>query len=162
MQRERIRRKYHHLPRDCYIGAICVGITARIDNGSPIFTKTAIVATFTEILRGCVAQSDCQIPVYCFMPEHIHILIQGSKESSDTWTVVTGFKQRTGYWLSKHSHQRWQKDFYDRILRHDVGFAKQVRYIVNNPVRRGLVKNWEDYPYTGSIGFDLKELLSEL
>jgi putative transposase len=96
------------------------------------------------------------------MPEHLHMLITGTNESSDTWRAITQFKQRTGYWLSKHTKARWQKNFFDRILRRDDAFSQQVCYIVNNPVRRGLVEKWEDYPYTGSIGFDLEVLLSDL
>jgi REP element-mobilizing transposase RayT len=96
------------------------------------------------------------------MPEHLHILIKGTKESSDTWRVITQFKQRTGYWLSKHTTADWQKNFFDRILRSDDALSTQVWYIVNNPVRRGLVEKWEDYPYTGSIGFELKQLLSDI
>jgi len=55
-----------------------------------------------------------------------------------------------------------ESDFYDHIIRRDQSFAHQIRYIVNNPVRRGLVENWEDYPFTGSIGFNLKEPLSDI
>lgn len=43
-----------------------------------------------------------------------------------------------------------------------IALSKQVWYIVNNPVRRCLVKKWKDCPYIGSIGFDLQELLADL
>jgi len=134
----------------------------RVEDGSPIFSKSDIGATFADILRECALRNDCLIPVYCFMPKHLHVLIKGTKESSDTWRTITQFKQRTGYWLSKHTGARWQRNFFDRILRRDDVLSRQVWYIVNNPVRRGMVEKWEDYPYTGSIGFDLKELLGDL
>ena len=61
------------------------------------------------------------------------------------------FKQRTGFWLSRNfSHVRWQKDFYDHILRSDESIEKHMLYILNNPARKGLVKNWKDYPFKGS------------
>ena len=34
-----------------------------------------------------------------------------------------------------------------------------MNYVVNNPVRKGLIADGLDWPHTGSIGFDLKELL---
>lgn len=162
MNAEPAKHKHHHLPRVCYVGEVCVSITACIDDGRPIFDKSDIVATFTDILEDAVKRNDCIVPVYCFMPEHLHALIKGLNPISDVWRVIARFKQRTGYWFSKNSYASWQKDFWDRILRRDESFANQVRYIVNNPVRRGLVENWEDYPYTGSIGMDLKELLSDV
>jgi REP element-mobilizing transposase RayT len=96
------------------------------------------------------------------MPEHLHTVIKGQSEGADTWKAICRFKQRTGYWLSKNSTAIWQPDFYDHIIRRDESFANHIRYIVNNPVRRGLVENWDEYPFTGSIGFNLKELLSDI
>ena len=64
--------------------------------------------------------------------------------------------------IQKNASACWQSDFYDHIFRRDESFANQIRYIANNPVRRGLVENWEHYPCTGSIGFNLKELLSDI
>jgi putative transposase len=162
MKPERISRKHHHLPRGAYIGEVVVAITARTEHGRPIFRNRVIVATFTTILEHCARTNGCLVPVYCFMPEHLHILIKGMSPPANTWNAMIQFKQRTGYWFRKHSRADWQKDFFDRILRRDDSFAKQVEYIINNPVRRGLVENWDDYPYTGSIGFDLKELLADL
>jgi len=162
MKPERIRRKYHHLPRGAYIGEVLLSITARIENGRPIFQNPAIVATFTTMLEESARNNACLVPVYCFMPDHLHVLIKGMTPPADSWKVVLQFKQRTGYWFRKHSHVDWQTDFFDRVIRHDVSLRKQVHYIINNPVRRGLVNNCEDYPHTGSIGFDLKELLADL
>jgi putative transposase len=107
MESKPVTHTHHHLPHVCYVGDICVAITAKVENGKPIFSKSDVVATFAETLQDCAVKKDCLVPVYCFMPEHLHMLIQGTKESSDTWRVITQFKQRTGYWLSKHSNTRW-------------------------------------------------------
>jgi putative transposase len=156
MKSERIRHKKHHLSRDCYLGQVSVAMTACIEAGRPIFRNSEIVAAFTEILREAAERNDCVVPVYCFMPEHLHTIITGQTDGADTWKAICRFKQRTGYWLSQNSSVIWQSDFYDHIIRRDESFANQIRYIVNNPVRRGLVENWEDYPFTGSIGFNLE------
>jgi len=47
--------------------------------------------------------------------------------------------------------------FYDHILRKDEDIPKQINYILQNPVRKGLVKNWKDYPYKGSTLYNLNE-----
>ena len=53
----------------------------------------------------------------------------------------------------------WQKDFYDHVIKKEESIAKQVRYILNNPVRKGLVDLWDKYPYSGSIGINLEDIL---
>jgi len=94
------------------------------------------------------------------MPDHVHIVLEGKSHSSDLWKTISQFKQKTGYWLSKNSPtHKWQKSFYDHILRKDEDLKKYLMYIVNNPIRKGLVKNWFDYPYLGSLDHDINNLL---
>ena len=71
------------------------------------------------------------------------------------------FKQLSGHWLARNlSGVKWQKDFYDHILREEDELMKHLRYIAENPVRRGLVAEWNEYPFTGSEVFDLQTVLS--
>ena len=53
---------------------------------------------------------------------------------------------------------RWQKDFYDHVIRRHEDVAVQVRYILDNPVSKGLVSSWQDYPFKGSIGCKLEDV----
>jgi hypothetical protein len=74
--------------------------------------------------------------------------------------AVALFKQETGFWLGKYrSEIRWQKDFFDHVLRGDEDLGAQVRYIAGNPVRKSLVKDWREYPFTDSIGVDLNVIV---
>ena len=49
----------------------------------------------------------------------------------------------------------WQVSFWDRFLREEESLEEVVLYVLNNPVRKGLVKEWRDYPYSGSLELDL-------
>jgi len=53
----------------------------------------------------------------------------------------------------------WQKDFYDHIIRTNEDIAAQVRYVLDNPVRKGLVLLWQEYPFKGSIGCKMEDVL---
>ncbi len=53
----------------------------------------------------------------------------------------------------------WQKDFYDHVIREDDDLAVHVRYVLDNPCRKGLVNDWEEYPFKGSIGCELEDVL---
>src|SRR5262245_22660849 len=99
MKRERIRHKKHHLSRDCYLGEVCIALTACIEAGRPIFRNSAIVAAFTDILRDAAERNDCVVPVYCFMPEHLHAAIKGQSESpTHGWlSVVSNKEPAIGY-----------------------------------------------------------------
>ena len=82
-------------------------------------------------------------------------------DKSDVMKAMVSYKQKTGYWLSVNRPEiRWQKDFYDHIIRTDEKVSVQIRYILDNPVRKKLVKSWQDYPYKGSIGCALNDVLT--
>ena len=52
----------------------------------------------------------------------------------------------------------WQKDFYDHHIRANEDYGAQVRYVLRNPVRRGLVAHWEHWPHRGVLGQTWEQL----
>jgi hypothetical protein len=50
-------------------------------------------------------------------------------------------------------------DIYDRILRHDEATLSVARYILENPVRAGLVNSPDEYPFSGSIKFPVEQVM---
>jgi hypothetical protein len=53
----------------------------------------------------------------------------------------------------------WQKDFYDHVIKEKANIKTQAHYILDNPVRKGIVGDWRDYPYSGSVGCSLDDVL---
>jgi REP element-mobilizing transposase RayT len=87
----------------------------------------------------------------------------GNDDLSDGWAAICDFKQRSGFFLNKTGTGAiWQKNFFDHIMREREDLAAHVRYVLENPVRKGLVTRWEEYPFSGSIGCDLNDVLSGL
>lgn len=120
-----------------------------------------LIGAFTNILISAAEKAQCIVPVYCFMPDHQHLIISGISDKSNVMKAMVRYKQKTGYWLSVNRPEiRWQKDFYDHIIRTDEKLSTQIRYILDNPVRKKLAASWRDYPYKGSIGCALEDILT--
>jgi REP-associated tyrosine transposase len=49
----------------------------------------------------------------------------------------------------------WQHQFWDRFVRHGKEFADRLTYMHLNPVRKGLVMNPEDWPWSSYNNFAL-------
>ncbi len=45
----------------------------------------------------------------------------------------------------------WQDGFFDHLLRHNESYREKWCYVRDNPVRKGLVANWDAWPYRGEI-----------
>ena len=86
------------------------------------------------------------------MPDRAHLFVCGHREFElSRW--IGGLKQaiaRANDW-SKSDGQIWQEGFFDHILRTDESMRGKWEYIFQNPVRAGLVKDPEDWPYQGEI-----------
>jgi REP-associated tyrosine transposase len=53
--------------------------------------------------------------------------------------------------LSRAKGQVWQEGFFDHLLRTNESYSQKRNYVRENPVRAGLVKSAEDWPYQGEI-----------
>ena len=159
----RIKERPHRLPPETYRGPIGVAFTCCIADHQSPFVEPVIVETFVSILSEQAARFDCIVAAYCFMPDHLHVSLRGRSEDADALKVMKAFKYKTGLWFGKHRPDLgWQKGFYDHVYRNKQDGLEQVRYILKNPVRAGLVDDFRDYPFLGSIGVDLDEVLSDL
>jgi REP element-mobilizing transposase RayT len=93
------------------------------------------------------------------MPDHVHLLLEGTAPDADLRDAVSRWKQRTGYtWRSNYAARLWQTGFHDRVLRESDDTRAVVAYILQNPVRAGLVQLASEYPWTGSSKYALSEL----
>ncbi len=91
---------------------------------------------------------------YCFMPDHVHILVQGKNDEARLLQFVQRFKQLTGYRYKRaYGYSLWQQSFYDRVLRDDEDIVTVGEYIFGNPVTAGLVADTSDYALSGGLYF---------
>jgi REP element-mobilizing transposase RayT len=69
-------------------------------------------------------------------------------------------KQYSGfYFKQRFGQQLWHRYRFERTLRDDEATLSVARYILENPVRAGLVRNAEDYPFSGSAVHSVAEIL---
>ena len=100
------------------------------------------------------------VPAYCFMPDHLHMLVDGNHPAADFREFVRIFKQRSSFvWKRRNGTALWQRSYFERVLRDDEDTIGVARYILENPVRGNLVQRPEDHPYLGSMTMDVRYLL---
>jgi REP element-mobilizing transposase RayT len=155
-----IQERKHRLPRESYRGEIAAVFTLCIQDRLPAFGDNELVQHFIDILQQTCRRHHCLLLVYS---DHLHLVLRGMDEQADLRRAVVEFKQQSGFWLARNRPgYAWQKDFYDHVVRKSGDLKAQVRYVAENPVRKGLVSSWSEYPFTGSIGVNLCEVLGDL
>ena len=100
------------------------------------------------------AEHDFNIAVgrYVIMPEHVHFFVRGGPEFRlSRWVGLLKQALAKAAKLSAAKKQVWQEGFFDHLLRSDESYAQKWEYVRENPVRAGLVKFAQDWPYQGEI-----------
>ena len=146
-----------------YVGVHRYFLTICVLNRAAVFTANERVEPMLrQFLRTCNDRLFAGI-AYCFMPDHLHALVEGTRDDSDFKEFVRIFKQRSSYrWKRQMGTELWQRGFNDRVLRADEDMVTVARYLLNNPVRAGLVQSAHDYPFLGSLTMDVRDLLDSV
>ena len=91
--------------------------------------------------------------VYCLMPNHLHLLISPYDKEISVSEFIGAFKSKTTRiaWDVGISGKLWQLRFHDRIVRKNEDHTTIGQYILDNPVRKGLVSKWQEYKFLGLL-----------
>ena len=85
---------------------------------------------------------------YVVMPEHVHLLVN-EPEIGTLAQVMQSLKQGVARRLVlRAADSFWQARYYDFNLWSERKFTEKLRYIHRNPVKRGLVKQPEHWPWS--------------
>ena len=93
----------------------------------------------------------CRLYAVCVMGNHAHALIAGlDKENrGPVGNLVRRhktFTSRTIKALLQNSAEVWDAGFYDRYVR-TGRFWEVLQYVLDNPVKAGLVSHWTEWPH---------------
>ncbi|MCH8901264.1 MAG: pyridoxal-phosphate dependent enzyme, partial [Chloroflexi bacterium] len=150
------RRSSPRLPTFDYTGPHAYSLTLNTAASHRAFVHGAAVHECLDDLNKACTRHEFVVRAYCFMPNHLHLLVEGSKASS-LILFMKYFKQ-----LSSHRYKQrtgralWHRSYYDHVLRHEDDLYVAAEYIWNNPVRASLVQDHKSYPFSGP-----RELLAQ-
>jgi putative transposase len=100
------------------------------------------------------------VVAYCFMPDHVHLLVAGEADDADGRRFVARAKQYAGFHYQRTFGARlWQRYGFEHTLGDEDDTLDVARYILENPLRAGLVRRISDYPYVGSSVYSVDQLL---
>ncbi len=107
---------------------------------------------FRELMLHAAAREGIFCPIYCLMPDHLHLLWLGLRRDTDQRNGMSFLRTHLKPLLSPC---KFQPQAYDHVLRQEErlrdAFAKICFYISANPVRSGLIVESAKWPFCGAI-----------
>jgi len=139
------------MPRNArqFSGTGIYHIIVRGINRQTIFFEYDDYQRYIETIGRFVADGDAIVLGYCLMSNHVHLLIQENN------TAISKIMKRIGtsyaYWYNR-KYERSGHVFQDRFksenVEDDSYLLTVIRYIHQNPVKAGIVKQAENYKWS--------------
>lgn len=126
-------------------------VTQRGNHREPIFFSPGDWEYYLHLLREQAAAQVIEVVAYCLMPNHVHLVLVPTTLDGlyRALKVVHGhYAQRINRMRELKGHL-WQGRYFSSALDVDY-FGNAVRYVELNPVRAGLARKAEEYPWSSA------------
>ena len=136
-------------------------ITSSCYQRRPILNPSTRRTLFLQVLEEVRSRYDFVVVGYVVMPEHFHLLMSEPQKGTPS-TVMQVLKQRFAWQLHQDQVRRslsdegldeghvWQGRFYDFVVWSTDKRVEKLNYMHQNPVKRGLVLEPEEWAWSSS------------
>lgn len=123
-----------------------------------------------ERIAGIVAdaihfrdEKEYELHAYTVMPNHVHMVftverfaesLTDERDSVSPYVVtdiIGSLKKHTALESNKILHRKgqfWQHESYDHLIRNEKELRRTIWYVLNNPVKAGLVGEWTEWRWS--------------
>jgi len=140
------RRNLPHLQRD---------FTPHFITFNTKFRQTLPEWTRDLVLGCCVHDHEIRyrLRIAVVMPDHVHLILTPLIDERRRMVIslIEIMKAIKGASAHAINHRAgscgaiWQEESFDRVVRSSESLDAKVAYILENPVRKGLVGSWREY-----------------
>lgn len=114
-----------------------------------IFQDDEDCEKFLQSLAACQKTTPFTLYAYCLMGNHVHLLLREGDETLSQLIKRLGIRYVYWYnWKYKRTGHLFQDRFRSEPVEDDAYFLSALRYIYQNPVKAGICKQPEEYPWS--------------
>ena len=124
-----------------------------------ILPPAARLITLESCLHDNGIRFDLRVAVV--MPDHVHLIFtplidHEAMELCSLAEIMDAIKGASAHRINKALNRKgrvWQPESFDHVLRSSESLDAKIEYLLENPVRQGLAKEWPDYPWLWKKAF---------
>lgn len=166
-RRDRLQKRSYNMSADTHkrlkrLGRLFIDqplyfITTCVNDRKSILSSDSVENILFDEWRQALDRHGWAIGRYVIMPDHVHFFCRAVADAKGS---LSDFIGRWKQWTSKRiisllgvAAPFWQEGFFDHVLRSEESYSEKWLYVMNNPVRAGLVQNAEEWKYQGYVDF---------
>ena len=138
-------------PRAFYPG-VPTHLTARGVDDQPIFRSDLDRHELLALLREVTERVEWQVLCWCLMTTHYHLLVAVPRDEPRVSWALQKVNSTYARWFNSRHRRRghlFGERFADTLVGSDGHAGRTVAYILDNPVRAGIVKRYDEWPWSG-------------
>jgi putative transposase len=96
-----------------------------------------------------------ELDSFTIMPNHVHIVFRPFEDQEDNPVSLASIMMSLKRYTARQCNdilgregQFWQHESYDHVIRNQAEWERIIKYVLDNPVKAGLVEKWDDWPWT--------------
>ena len=129
-------------------------------SGGPHYLKQPALAQLVADSLHHRDQTVYRLDAFTILSNHAHVVFaplqkdvnpDGTPQYHKLSKIMQSLKRHTANECNKLLGRQgtfWQAESYDHIVRDTAEWERIIRYVLNNPVKAGLVSEWWKWPYT--------------
>ena len=131
-------------------------ITTCVDHRKPVLTTNTAAKILRSEWEHALEHHGWAIGSYVIMPDHVHFFCTEAEQRVPLSAFIGKWKEWTSKRLKRECNIdsfRWQKSFFDHLLRSSESYSEKWEYVRKNPVRAELVQHADEWPYSGHVHY---------
>ena len=150
------KQRLKRLPPEYYRAFAWVHWSLTIEDRRTGWLDARFLYKFRELLTHIAFRDRLACPIFCLMPDHLHMLWCGLTETTDQRVAMKRFRKQTNDCLKRIGFA-FELQPYDHVLKHQElerdALESVIEYIARNPERAELVgmEQFAAYPFTGCL-----------
>jgi putative transposase len=126
-------------------------VTQRGNRRQPTFFEDSDFALYRDLLAGAARKAGTEVWAYCFMPNHVHLIVVPADPDGLRRTFADAHRRYTGF---INARQRWTghlwQGHYGAVAMDEAHLVHAVRYVALNPVRARLCDRAEEWEWSSA------------
>ena len=157
-------------------------LTCTILNWLPIFTRKESVQIIVDSLKYLQKEENLKLYAYVILENHLHLVAQSDDigrsmkhfksftakallkllQKENAQTLLEQFKFYKKAHKTDRTYQIWQEGYQPKLIQTDAIMIAKIKYIHQNPVKRGYVDEAKHWRYSSARDYEDKQGLIEV
>lgn len=151
-----IYKNYLHQPSHLYIRNGTWIITAGTYQKHHIFREKQDLTMLQKVIFESAYHEGWKLRAWAIFSNHYHLIAVSNEQSSAINEFIATIHRKSAYLINQKQNQQGRRVWYrywETLLTYPKSYYARLKYVMNNPVRHGLVKNAQDYKWCSARWF---------